>query len=173
MCCRATGHAARLGAEALDVGREYVSLRLDHWHEALDGCHGVGISARRLLLTLKSYLELGLERDELRYGTEQCLSPQIYRHVGSSFPVCLVTMRWPVHSAYNVDHPRDQPAEPTHGGTDHARAYTHRPGRAQRDLSLIHISEPTRLGMISYAVFCLKKKKKTKIRKHETTHKHI
>src|SRR5450759_3169448 len=29
-------------------------------------------------------------------------------------------------------------------------------------LSLIHISEPTRLGMISYAVFCLKKKKKKK-----------
>src|SRR5450759_4861896 len=28
-------------------------------------------------------------------------------------------------------------------------------------LSLIHISEPTRLGMISYAVFCLKKKKHT------------
>src|SRR5665648_1043621 len=28
------------------------------------------------------------------------------------------------------------------------------------DLSLIHISEPTRLGMISYAVFCLKKKTK-------------
>src|SRR5659263_248897 len=27
-----------------------------------------------------------------------------------------------------------------------------------RALSLIHISEPTRLGMISYAVFCLKKK---------------
>src|SRR5665648_1219504 len=29
-------------------------------------------------------------------------------------------------------------------------------------LSLIHISEPTRLGMISYAVFCLKKKKNKK-----------
>src|SRR5450756_2884839 len=29
-----------------------------------------------------------------------------------------------------------------------------------KDLSLIHISEPTRLGMISYAVFCLKNKKK-------------
>src|SRR5450756_3057611 len=28
-------------------------------------------------------------------------------------------------------------------------------------LSLIHISEPTRLGMISYAVFCLKKEKNT------------
>src|SRR5450759_1570954 len=33
---------------------------------------------------------------------------------------------------------------------------------AELPLSLIHISEPTRLGMISYAVFCLKKKKKTK-----------
>src|SRR5450756_3046108 len=31
-----------------------------------------------------------------------------------------------------------------------------------QSLSLIHISEPTRLGMISYAVFCLKKKKKKK-----------
>src|SRR5450756_3042621 len=31
-------------------------------------------------------------------------------------------------------------------------------GLALQDLSLIHISEPTRLGMISYAVFCLKKK---------------
>src|SRR5450759_1726090 len=31
---------------------------------------------------------------------------------------------------------------------------------AVQELSLIHISEPTRLGMISYAVFCLKKKKK-------------
>src|SRR5450756_1603250 len=29
-------------------------------------------------------------------------------------------------------------------------------------LSLIHISEPTRLGMKSYAVFCLKKKKRKK-----------
>src|SRR5450756_2261808 len=27
----------------------------------------------------------------------------------------------------------------------------------EQSLSLIHISEPTRLGMISYAVFCLKK----------------
>src|SRR5665648_316025 len=36
------------------------------------------------------------------------------------------------------------------------------------NLSLIHISEPTRLGMISYAVFCLKKKKKQKKRKNKT-----
>src|SRR5450756_187161 len=33
-------------------------------------------------------------------------------------------------------------------------------GYVAPNLSLIHISEPTRLGMISYAVFCLKKKNK-------------
>src|SRR5450756_1967605 len=33
-------------------------------------------------------------------------------------------------------------------------------GEVVEALSLIHISEPTRLGMISYAVFCLKKKNK-------------
>src|SRR5450759_3268304 len=32
-----------------------------------------------------------------------------------------------------------------------------RVGDNVKKLSLIHISEPTRLGMISYAVFCLKK----------------
>src|SRR5665648_657353 len=37
-----------------------------------------------------------------------------------------------------------------------------------KHLSLIHISEPTRLGMISYAVFCLKKKKKKKKKKKST-----
>ena len=36
--------------------------------------------------------------------------------------------------------------------------------RIKEELSLIHISEPTRLGMISYAVFCLKKKKKKRKR---------
>ena len=41
---------------------------------------------------------------------------------------------------------------------------------AAKGLSLIHISEPTRLGMISYAVFCLKKKKNndTHLRAHGT-----
>ena len=34
--------------------------------------------------------------------------------------------------------------------------------QAAQLLSLIHISEPTRQAEISYAVFCLKKKKKTK-----------
>eukprot|EP00831_Metopus_contortus_P032295 TRINITY_DN26125_c0_g1_i1.p1 TRINITY_DN26125_c0_g1~~TRINITY_DN26125_c0_g1_i1.p1 ORF type:complete len:222 (+),score=60.51 TRINITY_DN26125_c0_g1_i1:118-783(+) len=37
---------------------------------------------------------------------------------------------------------------------------------AKKELSLIHISEPTRPLYISYAVFCLKKKKKTSHYKH-------
>src|SRR5450756_3013565 len=41
---------------------------------------------------------------------------------------------------------------------------------ASRHLSLIHISEPTRLGMISYAVFCLKKKK-TQQKQNNSTQK--
>eukprot|EP00658_Telonema_sp_P-2_P055767 TRINITY_DN44328_c0_g1_i1.p1 TRINITY_DN44328_c0_g1~~TRINITY_DN44328_c0_g1_i1.p1 ORF type:complete len:386 (-),score=116.58 TRINITY_DN44328_c0_g1_i1:36-1193(-) len=41
-----------------------------------------------------------------------------------------------------------------------------RENQMQKELSLIHISEPTRLLSISYAVFCLKKKKKrAKMRK--------
>src|SRR5450756_297638 len=48
-------------------------------------------------------------------------------------------------------------------GVFHANSFAYRSINAQtnpresQDLSLIHISEPTRLGMISYAVFCLKK----------------
>src|SRR5450756_3248526 len=42
-----------------------------------------------------------------------------------------------------------------------ARAGNYRLTGSTLYVSLIHISEPTRLGMISYAVFCLKKKKKT------------
>src|SRR5450756_602392 len=44
----------------------------------------------------------------------------------------------------------------------HHAAVHHQYRLSHVDLSLIHISEPTRLGMISYAVFCLKKKKKKK-----------
>ena len=46
------------------------------------------------------------------------------------------------------------------GGPVHAICTAILRGHAEDALSLIHISEPTRLGMISYAVFCLKKKKK-------------
>src|SRR5665648_1233285 len=49
----------------------------------------------------------------------------------------------------------------TRSDTDHGlpcEAVNKAKQRKIHGLSLIHISEPTRLGMISYAVFCLKKK---------------
>src|SRR5450756_1187467 len=52
------------------------------------------------------------------------------------------------------DHPYRKGGDGGHGGGKKKH------GARGADLSLIHISEPTRLGMISYAVFCLKKKKK-------------
>src|SRR5674536_390133 len=42
----------------------------------------------------------------------------------------------------------------------HRRNFKFLPAFIVLNLSLIHISEPTRLLSISYAVFCLKKKKK-------------
>src|SRR5678815_6085621 len=48
--------------------------------------------------------------------------------------------------------------------TTYVKEYEH--SRVRILLSLIHISEPTRLLSISYAVFCLKKKKKKKNKKN-------
>eukprot|EP00825_Cyclidium_porcatum_P004679 TRINITY_DN12214_c0_g1_i2.p1 TRINITY_DN12214_c0_g1~~TRINITY_DN12214_c0_g1_i2.p1 ORF type:complete len:302 (-),score=55.45 TRINITY_DN12214_c0_g1_i2:17-922(-) len=53
---------------------------------------------------------------------------------------------------------------------NHQQVYQFNAKQTQQGLSLIHISEPTRLGMISYAVFCLKKKKKKKQSKAQHQH---
>src|SRR5665648_472169 len=77
-------------------------------------------------------------------------------------------IKWPQHIAIsavqNLDLVTNQLAPSLHdqhlrqaqalavpSGRDGAQGM---PGMPGRDLSLIHISEPTRLGMISYAVFC-------------------
>src|SRR5450756_2804325 len=52
-----------------------------------------------------------------------------------------------------AEHPEDESSDPHVENRDERH---HSPDEGQH-LSLIHISEPTRLGMISYAVFCLKK----------------
>eukprot|EP00658_Telonema_sp_P-2_P073487 TRINITY_DN6256_c0_g1_i3.p1 TRINITY_DN6256_c0_g1~~TRINITY_DN6256_c0_g1_i3.p1 ORF type:complete len:137 (-),score=33.04 TRINITY_DN6256_c0_g1_i3:77-487(-) len=56
--------------------------------------------------------------------------------------------------------PQRQP-QPT---TPFAKSQSLGPDEPASRLSLIHISEPTRLLSISYAVFCLKKKKKNNLK---------
>src|SRR5660398_281177 len=54
-----------------------------------------------------------------------------------------------------------------------SQSYLAASGRILSILSLIHISEPTRLRRISYAVFCLKKKKKKTRKKNQTNNSEI
>ena len=70
--------------------------------------------------------------------------------------------------------PDDMPSEMKENVYLDALAYTGYDVQAQIDdgslystLSLIHISEPTRRTPISYAVFCLKKKKRNKTNKQK------
>src|SRR5450756_2922875 len=63
----------------------------------------------------------------------------------------------PPASAQATDAPDTRPAFSL--ASSHVATTKERPNIDLMFLSLIHISEPTRLGMISYAVFCLKKKK--------------
>src|SRR5450756_769974 len=70
------------------------------------------------------------------------------------------------HPAGDGNGPAGQAGAPAASGKGHPRLIAGSyyggdlRGILRQDLSLIHISEPTRLGMISYAVFCLKKKKR-------------
>src|SRR5450759_5082920 len=75
------------------------------------------------------------------------------RQVDSLCPYCGVGCQL----TYNIKDNKILYVEGRDGPANHARLCVK--GRYGFDLSLIHISEPTRLGMISYAVFCLKKKK--------------
>ena len=79
----------------------------------------------------------------------------IVRLLGLADPVTVVTGFDRPNLYFGVEEPRDKYAAVTR----YLAAHTGASGIVY--LSLIHISEPTRLGMISYAVFCLKKKKNT------------
>src|SRR5680860_1681654 len=57
------------------------------------------------------------------------------------------------------------PAAPATASAWAVRAGAERATARSQSLSLIHISEPTRRTPISYAVFCLKKKKRQKTTK--------
>src|SRR5450756_3058873 len=67
---------------------------------------------------------------------------------------------WPNRLNVSALHQNSPKSDPMGEEFDYAEEFkTLDLAAVKQDLSLIHISEPTRLGMISYAVFCLKKKK--------------
>src|SRR5450756_1000500 len=88
--------------------------------------------------------------------------------INAAIAVLLSGCATPDEHSYNKDFGENLPAQPIysiqHEDDQHFILKVHQGvplnGAARTLLSLIHISEPTRLGMISYAVFCLKKKKK-------------
>src|SRR5450756_896276 len=76
----------------------------------------------------------------------------------------ILKARWTSTAASSRRHPRRCPWDRLTrvSSRSRVRSRSRRSPYGSSTLSLIHISEPTRLGMISYAVFCLKKKKKKK-----------
>src|SRR5450759_4228160 len=94
---------------------------------------------------------------------------KIYEMVAEgTVPCTKVTGRWLFPKA-DLDHwlassvtrpaglARPEPAPIIGGSHDPLLEWALRESSSGLALSLIHISEPTRLGMISYAVFCLTK----------------
>src|SRR5674536_389780 len=65
-----------------------------------------------------------------------------------------------VYKRQGLGHPGSPPAAGAQALPDQGHQRAVPAQRPLADLSLIHISEPTRLLSISYAVFCLKKNKK-------------
>src|SRR5674536_301632 len=106
----------------------------------------------RTLLTASGHAATGGTMTDGQAGHET--SPPDHRAGSTSIPVAS-----PAQSA-------TAPVAPTHhgvvlrglGAPSASATEQGRFGRMFRHLSLIHISEPTRLLSISYAVFCLKKK---------------
>src|SRR5450756_1269134 len=103
--------------------------------------HGASVPMARRMLSSNICLHLPF----IRYSVYNS-NTSVY-----SVPLCwfVSTARTPTENRLCILHVRERHHEVSLSGRNASNeGYT---------LSLIHISEPTRLGMISYAVFCLKK----------------
>src|SRR5660397_237174 len=79
---------------------------------------------------------------------------------GKAMPYARDERLWEVGQPHSTCEAAEQGRESGCGGGGGKGAGRGEHGQQDAPLSLIHISEPTRLRRISYAVFCLKKKKK-------------
>src|SRR5450756_1566221 len=93
-------------------------------------------------------------RIDMAAGNINLRDPVLYRILHAAHP--RTGTAWCIYPTYDFAHGQSDAIEGITHSLCTLEFEVHRP---LYDLSLIHISEPTRLGMISYAVFCLKKKK--------------
>src|SRR5428012_6340 len=105
---------------------------------------------------------IGAKRDKYRTSARQPLPPTRASWEKSALEALAEAAGWPewaltaphVAKLKNFATARVGRRHPLMGASRASNCAA--PGKV-KNLSLIHISEPTRLGMISYAVFCLKK----------------
>src|SRR5450756_3067811 len=118
------------------------------FREAGLGSSFVGLSdLKNVPFTTKEEFKTALDEDP-PFGSNLCVEPnlvkRVYQTSGTSGTPNILALTRADMETWTVMGTRTYYATGIH----------------EHSLSLIHISEPTRLGMISYAVFCLKKKKK-------------
>src|SRR5674476_630271 len=98
------------------------------------------------------------KRQRIRSTTRRAFCGETRMYLASALasikPLCVVGCE-----SWSLDHPAHVPPSYNLRPTILLRRLGRLLGRSP-GLSLIHISEPTRQAEISYAVFCLKKKKK-------------
>eukprot|EP00658_Telonema_sp_P-2_P029458 TRINITY_DN2240_c0_g1_i7.p1 TRINITY_DN2240_c0_g1~~TRINITY_DN2240_c0_g1_i7.p1 ORF type:complete len:108 (-),score=33.47 TRINITY_DN2240_c0_g1_i7:38-361(-) len=87
---------------------------------------------------------------------QQCQGAEVNARASNAPAVTTVSAALVTPGAIHAPHSRPRQLRPSLRVAKSVRTRQQR----VRTLSLIHISEPTRLLSISYAVFCLKKKKK-------------
>src|SRR5665647_2248904 len=121
---------------------------------------------RRVLYTAKNcqLVVMALKPKE-EIGAEVHKLDQFFRVEEGTGEVVLNGVRTPIRAGFAVLVPAGANHNIINTGSAPLKLYTlyappnHRDGVVHHTLSLIHISEPTRRTPISYAVFCLKKKK--------------
>eukprot|EP00658_Telonema_sp_P-2_P013181 TRINITY_DN14996_c0_g1_i2.p1 TRINITY_DN14996_c0_g1~~TRINITY_DN14996_c0_g1_i2.p1 ORF type:complete len:309 (-),score=86.74 TRINITY_DN14996_c0_g1_i2:32-958(-) len=126
---------AERGMEVKDAMRQdCISQIVDVWHQLLQGYHTKQLDQPALVNDCLQLIEKYIVWVDISYIFHERFVSLFYAFFGDE--VVRTSAAACIHALL-------------HKGMDHSQK-----------LSLIHISEPTRLLSISYAVFCLKKKKK-------------
>ena len=150
----------QLGSQPLDENREIHSGC--QWQSLITPVLATALGVKEEQVTIRAYmLGGGFGR---RLNDDYTIPAALASKALGGKPVKMVMSR---SQDMQFDSPRSASVQQLKMAFDADKRVIATEPHATAGLSLIHISEPTRLGMISYAVFCLKKKN-THLRAHET-----